>query len=111
MSVYVVIEWSVPEGREAELVAALAHVRDHIAEEHPAILSTHLYRQWTGDRPHRAYRWAEEYASFTALEADTDSPACDEVWRPVRTLIIPVRINEAPGATPLPETPKSSRHP
>ena len=89
MSVSVVIEWSVAEGLEPELETALRAVRDHIAEEHPEILSTQLYRQWTGDRPHRAYRWTEEFASFTALESAPDTPACDAVWQPVRALMTP----------------------
>jgi len=89
MGVNVVIQWSVPEGREAEVDAALLAISAHIAEAHPGIRACRVFRQFAGGEPHRAYQWFEEYESLTALEAESMTEECDAVWQPVRDVEIP----------------------
>jgi hypothetical protein len=89
MAVNFVISWSIPEGHEAEVDAALDAVKTHIEAEHPQILAMRLFRQYAGHEPHRAYMWLEEYESLAAMGSIKGSPACDEVWRPIRALMTP----------------------
>jgi len=89
MGINVVIQWSVPEGREAETDAALRAISDHIRESHPGIQACRVFRQFAGGEPHRAYWWLEEYESFTALESEEMTEECDRVWQPIRDIEIP----------------------
>ncbi|HLX36102.1 MAG TPA: antibiotic biosynthesis monooxygenase [Candidatus Limnocylindrales bacterium] len=89
MATQVAIAWSVPEGHEAEIETALDAVRAHIESDHPQVLAVRLLRQFAGSEPHRAYLWLEEYESLGAFSQLKGTPACDEVWRPIRALMIP----------------------
>ena len=89
MPMHLAIQWSVPEGNEATVDAALDAVRAHIEADHPQILATRLLRQFTGGEPHRAYTWLEEYPSLSAFEQLKGTPECNEVWRPIKELMIP----------------------
>lgn len=88
---HVVIQWSVPEGKEAETDAALQRIAEHIKTEHPGISACRVLRQIAGGEVHCAYQWLEEYPSFSALEAETANMTaeCDEMWQPIRDLEIP----------------------
>jgi len=89
MAIHIAIQWSVPEGHEADVEAALDAVSAHIEADHPQIQATRLLRQFTGAEPHRAYMWLEEYASLGAFEQLKGTPECDVVWRPIRELMLP----------------------
>jgi len=89
MAVHVVIQWSVPEGHEAEVNEALLAISKHIAEAHPGINACRVFRQFAGAEPHRAYQWLEEYDSLSALEAEKSTEECDRVWQPIRDVEIP----------------------
>lgn len=89
MSINVVIQWSVPEGREAEIDQALLVIAKHIAAAHQGIKACRVFRQFAGGEPHRAYQWFEEYESFAALEGETMTDECDQVWQPIRDVEIP----------------------
>jgi hypothetical protein len=89
VSINLVIQWSVPEGREAEVDSALLVISKHIAVAHPGIKACRVFRQFAGAEPHRAYQWFEEYDSFSALEKETMTEECDRVWQPIRDVEIP----------------------
>jgi len=57
MGINVVIQWSVPEGREPEVDAALRVISDHIREAHPGIQACRVFGQFAGGEPHRACGW------------------------------------------------------
>jgi hypothetical protein len=88
---HVVIQWSVPEGREADTDAALSAIAQHIKTDHPGITACRVLRQVAGGEVHRAYQWLEEYPSFSAFEAESANMTdeCDRVWQPIRDLEIP----------------------
>ena len=89
MPVNVVIQWSVPEGREAAIDEALLAISTHIRDAHPGIRACRVFRQFAGEAPHRAYQWFEEYESLSAIEAETGTAECDRVWQPIRDIEIP----------------------
>lgn len=89
MGINVVVQWSVPEGREADCDAALRAITEHIREAHPGITACRVFRQFAGGEPHRAYWWLEEYESFSAMENEEATEECARVWRPIRDLEIP----------------------
>ena len=99
MAVHVVIQWSVPEGHEAEVNEALLAISKHIAEAHPGINACRVFRQFAGAEPHRAYQWLEEYDSLSALEAEKSTEECDRVWQPIRDVEIPGARRQASGRT------------
>lgn len=89
MAINVVIQWSVAEGREADIDRALLVISNHIASAHPGIQACRVFRQFAGGEPHRAYQWFEEYESLSALEGEAITEECDRVWQPIRDLEIP----------------------
>lgn len=89
MGINVVVQWSVPDGREAEVDAALRVISDHARDEHPGIQACRVFRQFAGGEAHRAYWWLEEYESFSAFEREVITEECDRVWQPIRDLEIP----------------------
>lgn len=54
MAINVVIQWSVPEGCEPDVDAALLVISGHIAAAHPGIKACRVFRQFAGGEPHRA---------------------------------------------------------
>jgi hypothetical protein len=84
-----VIQWSIPEGREADVDEALLVISKHIAAAHPGIKACRVFRQFAGTEPHRAYQWFEEYESLSALEGETMTEECDRVWQPILDIEIP----------------------
>ena len=74
---------------------ALAAIKAHVAEKHPAIPTVRVFRQFCGPLPHRAYLWMEEFPSLTALDDEPSFPECDAVWAPVKALAIPGSFYQA----------------
>jgi hypothetical protein len=89
MSVYLVIDWLVPKGHEAETDAALAAVRKHVATEHPEIRSVRVLRELPQDQAHCGYRWEEEYGCLADSEGVTLTEGCDELWMHVWHAAVP----------------------
>lgn len=89
MGIHVVVQSSIPEGREPENDEALASIAEHIRESHPGIRACRVFRQFAGGEPHRAYWWLEEYESLHALESEAMTEECDRVWQPIRDVEIP----------------------
>ena len=83
MGLYVVFQWSVNPADQATCDKQLATITEHIRTDHPQILSTRVFKQWTGPLPRRAYTWMEEYESLTKVDEGEMTPACLEVWKPV----------------------------
>jgi hypothetical protein len=89
MSVYLVIDWQVPRGHEAETDAALAAVRAHIVAAHPQIRSVRVIRELAEDKSQRGYRWEERYDCLADSQAVDLSEQCDEVWLQVWHAAVP----------------------
>ncbi|MGY2876701.1 hypothetical protein ACVW00_003891 [Marmoricola sp. URHA0025 HA25] len=87
MGIWVVQQFSVREADRESCLAALKSIGAHIEAEHPEILAIRTEWQWVGDRAHRAFSWAEEFASLTAIDESVHTPGCDDVWRPVLAII------------------------
>jgi len=83
MSVYHVVQWSVSEPDADACGKAVEVIAEHVRAVHPAVASLRTYRQTVGPLPLRTYFVFAEYESLTAMDADPDTPACDEVWSPV----------------------------
>src|SRR3954452_7352721 len=88
MSIWVVQHFSVHETDREPCLEALAVIGRHIETEHPEILAVRTEWQWVGDRPHRAFSWAEEFESLTAIEHSAHTPGCDDVWRPLLATVL-----------------------
>jgi hypothetical protein len=86
MSLYVIFQWSVDPPDQARCDEQLAAIAEHIRTDHPEIVGTRLYKQWTGPMPRRGYTWMEEYESFTKLDEGEITPSCMEVWAPVERM-------------------------
>lgn len=83
MSVYHVAQWSVG-GADAEACEkAIEAMAEHVRTVHPTVASFRIYRQLFGPLPWRGYLCHAEYENLVALEADPDTPACDEAWAPI----------------------------
>ncbi len=95
MSVYYVAAWSVAEPDAAACEAALVNLAEHIRDAHRAIRSVRTFRQAWGPAPRRAYVWYEEFESLAALEAEPETPACAEAWRPIHGLALPATFSGA----------------
>lgn len=89
MSVYHVVQWSVNEPDADASGNAVEVIADHIRAVHPAVISFRTFRQSVGPLPLRTYFLLVEYDSLTTMDADPDSPTCDEVWAPVFALAQP----------------------
>jgi hypothetical protein len=89
MSVYLVIDWLVPRGHEAETDARLAAVRKHVVAEHPEIRSVRVIREIAEGQSPLGYRWEEEYDCLADCQHVELSEECDEVWLPVWHAAVP----------------------
>lgn len=89
MSVYLVIDWLVPLGHEAETGAGLAAVRRHVVAEHPEIRSVRVIREVAEEKLQMGYRWEEEYDSLANCQHIELSEECDDVWLPVWHAAVP----------------------
>ena len=89
MSVYLVIDWQVPRGHEAETDAALAAVRDHIAASHRQIRSVRVTRELAEDKSQLGYRWEERYDCLADSQSVDLSEECDEEWLQVWHVAVP----------------------
>jgi hypothetical protein len=89
MSVYVVIDWLVPNGHEADTYAALDSVREHILTAHPKIRAVRVTRELAEDGSACGFRWQEEYASLEDSRSLVLAEECDEVWLTVWSLAVP----------------------
>jgi hypothetical protein len=100
MSVYYVARWSVAEPDAASCEAALGLLADHIRDAHPAIRSVRTFRQAWGPEPAERTSWSEEFESLTALEAEAETPACTDAWRPIHALSLPATFTGAVWTDP-----------
>jgi hypothetical protein len=89
MSVYLVIDWLVPRGHEAETEAGLDAVRKHVVAQHPEIRTIRVIREVAEDQPHLGYRWEEEYDGLADYQHLELSEECDDVWLPVWHAAVP----------------------
>jgi len=89
MSVYHVAQWSVNEQDADACGKAIEVIAGHIRADHAAAASLRTYRQSVGPLPLRTCFLQVEYESLTAMDADPETPACDQVWAPIFGLAQP----------------------
>jgi len=100
MSVYQVIQWSVPQPQAEACGKAVEVIGEHVRSVHPTAKSFRTYQQVIGPLPLRSYVCLLEYESLTAFDNDPETPACDEVWAPVFAVAEPRSVSIAIWSDP-----------
>ncbi|HET9657487.1 MAG TPA: hypothetical protein VFP72_19200 [Kineosporiaceae bacterium] len=89
MSVYLVLDWLVPQGHEAQTEAALTELRNHILSKHPQIRSVRVIREIADDPDRRGFRWEERYDTLEDSRSVELTDVCDDLWLQVWQVAVP----------------------